>query len=583
MASYDDIVLKIKEDPAAAEFKVAIFSAALLSYRKSSCVLPFPPSFVNEDGTKFKDKIKRGYSSWIEEEDDYSDAIDEHIKKLRQRDTELAKHLNKQVPLDHITKLEEHEKRRARVLAEGESPTPPRYAEPYSKAPKRPRLSEGRVFGEPVSIDDGSDTMAVKQAIIDKKKSEMGISGHETTHVSSTAELLVEHLKRFFQCLPYLNQWLQGVIELPIIWLGNVILNHVKKCYPIPPYQKFDKIKDGDSGMRYLKQDFSNWAETVNKDPSYTFFPKTVEGVCNIVKYAKQMDKGIRLSGFRHSWPDHWADDSNIQVSMLPVQVTDKLNFMIDLLDANDPREPFRVSYYNHSWDDSEFVKIDDPQDEYKGADGKTYANVRVGSAVCGLQILEWCYSRHARAAEGVQGYQLPFDVIMSLNTYGGKVSTMSHGAGLKHATLSDLVVKIEYVDANHKHQYIDDPELLQAAAGSIGMLGIITHITFRMEKASFASYQPKAVELLNAIPPKEDTTSNFYNQMVSDMKNSFYCEYFWFYGNRYVCKNAWNDNGKNSDYKGPMVDKRSHNFQKNSSYMLGLVQAIILVRNAEF
>eukprot|EP00794_Sanderia_malayensis_P010020 gene10020-11043_t len=62
MASYDDIVLKIKEDPAAAEFKVAIFSAALLSYRKSSCVLPFPPSFVNEDGTKCIEKLSHSFS-----------------------------------------------------------------------------------------------------------------------------------------------------------------------------------------------------------------------------------------------------------------------------------------------------------------------------------------------------------------------------------------------------------------------------------------------------------------------------------------------------------------------------------------
>eukprot|EP00794_Sanderia_malayensis_P016976 gene16976-18687_t len=526
-----------------------------------------------------KDKVKIAYASWIKEKEDYFNAIDEHIKELQQGDTELAKHLNEQVPLDYIAKLEEHEKRYARVWVEGETPKLPRYAEPYSKALKMFRLSEKRAmaFGEPIHINDESDLKEFKEAIIDQKKSEMEILGHGTTGTISIAELLAEHLKRFFHCLPYLNQWLQGLITLPIIWLGNMVLTHIKKCYPIPPYQKFDDIKDGASGMRYLKQDFKNWGDTVKKDPSYTFFPKTVEGVCNIVKYAKKMGKGIRLSGFRHSWPDHWADDSNIQVAMLPVQITDKLNYMIELVNDNKPHEPFHVIYYNHCWDDSEFVKIEKPQEEYKGADGKTYANVRVGSAVCGLQILEWCNSRQACAANGIQGYQLPLDVIMSLNTYGGKVSTMSYGAGLKHATLSDLVVKIEYVDANHTHQYIDDPELLQAAAGSIGMLGIITHITFRMEKTSFALYHPKAVQLSDAIPLKEDTTSRAYNQMVSDMKNSFYCEYFWFYGNRNVCKNAWNDNGKSSDYHGPMIDKRIQDIQRSGSYVMGIVQAIIL------
>ena len=56
MDVYERTVEQIRKDPVAAEFKIAIFSAALLSYRHSSCVLPFPPSFISEDGTK---NIKR--------------------------------------------------------------------------------------------------------------------------------------------------------------------------------------------------------------------------------------------------------------------------------------------------------------------------------------------------------------------------------------------------------------------------------------------------------------------------------------------------------------------------------------------
>lgn len=56
MDVYESTVEQIRKDPVAAEFKIAIFSAAVLSYRHSSCVLPFPPAFVNEDGTK---NIKR--------------------------------------------------------------------------------------------------------------------------------------------------------------------------------------------------------------------------------------------------------------------------------------------------------------------------------------------------------------------------------------------------------------------------------------------------------------------------------------------------------------------------------------------
>lgn len=37
---------------------------------------------------------------------------------------------------------------------------------------------------------------------------------------------------------------------------------------------------------------------------------------------------------------------------------------------------------------------------------------------------------------------------------------------------MSDLVQKIEYVDANGVHQSVDDPVLLKAAAGAFGLLG---------------------------------------------------------------------------------------------------------------
>lgn len=55
--TYERVVRQIKKDPLAAEFRLAIFSAALLSYRKNSCVLPFPSAFVNADGSKDIDKL----------------------------------------------------------------------------------------------------------------------------------------------------------------------------------------------------------------------------------------------------------------------------------------------------------------------------------------------------------------------------------------------------------------------------------------------------------------------------------------------------------------------------------------------
>ena len=310
------------------------------------------------------------------------------------------------------------------------------------------------------------------------------------------------------------------------------------------------------------------------KSPSFTFFPKTVDGLCKIVQMAKDKGKGVRVSGFRHSWTDLWADDDKIQVAMLPLQITDKLKYVIDLVETSDPKLPFHVVYYNDEWQDSEFVHIGDPQ-EYTDKYGKCYANVRIGSAVCGLQILEWIFERDAA---GKKGYQLPLDVIMSLNSYGGKISTMSHGSGLEHATLSDLVVKIEYVDANGVHQSIEDPELLKAAAGSLGMLGILTHITLRMEATTYASFQPKLIKIKNAIPIVGDSSSESYLEMIKDINTSFYCEWFWFYSCPNVYKNTWKDSGKACEYKKPLIDLLQQEYQRSSSYLMGTLQAVVMV-----
>ena len=39
----------------------------------------------------------------------------------------------------------------------------------------------------------------------------------------------------------------------------------------------------------------------------------------------------------------------------------------------------------------------------------------------------------------------------------------------------------LEYVDSDGELQYVDDKELLLAAAGSLGLLGITTAITYRV------------------------------------------------------------------------------------------------------
>merc|ERR1719507_382909 len=69
----------------------------------------------------------------------------------------------------------------------------------------------------------------------------------------------------------------------------------------------------------------------------------------------------------------------------------------------------------------------------------------------------------------------------------------MCHGAGIAHRTIADRILKIEYVDSNGELQYVDDPELLLAAAGSLGLLGVVTAITYKVDEMSYARFQPRS------------------------------------------------------------------------------------------
>ena len=54
------------------------------------------------------------------------------------------------------------------------------------------------------------------------------------------------------------------------------------------------------------------------------------------------------------------------------------------------------------------------------------------------------------------------------------------HEAGIQSKTLSDLVMEIQYVDANGVLREVADPSLLRAAAGCFGLLGKLKNTSCR-------------------------------------------------------------------------------------------------------
>lgn len=129
----------------------------------------------------------------------------------------------------------------------------------------------------------------------------------------------------------------------------------------------------------------------------------------------------------------------------------------------------------------------------------------------------------------------------------------------------------MEYVDANGEHRTISDPEHLKAAAGHFGLMGIVTHITFELDKMRYAVLQPVKPDVGLAIPPisREDIpialrktfTKAQYDAALKDFENratnDYYSEWFWFTRSQQCWVNTWNptdDKTDLQDYPSPIL-----------------------------
>lgn len=142
-----------------------------------------------------------------------------------------------------------------------------------------------------------------------------------------------------------------------------------------------------------------------------------------------------------------------------------------------------------------------------------------------------------------------------------------SHGAGIKHPTLSDLVRCIEYVDVQGEVRTVNmaDAKLLKAASGCFGLLGVVTHITFECDAMSTAVMFPVKLDVVEAIPPPPEMKdsdipeplrqSRTEQQKQTDVQNferraneDFYAEWFWFPYSSQVWVNTWKTDNNTKD-----------------------------------
>ncbi|WP_225728944.1 MULTISPECIES: FAD-binding protein [unclassified Nocardia] len=293
--------------------------------------------------------------------------------------------------------------------------------------------------------------------------------------------------------------------------------------------------------------DFANWGLTVGNRPAVTFLPRTRGGIQNLVRWAREHDKRVRVAGYRHSWTDIFGEDGCVLISLLPLREAEQI-----------PSFPTPL----------------DPANELQGInivgtiaeDGVTKALCRIGAGTTNEQFRQWCLSDSG----GRWQWTLPLNVIMVEITYGGSNGPMCHGAGLRNRTLSDLVHEIEFVNANGEFQTVSDPELLRAAAGCFGLLGVVTSLTLKLDPMSFADMRPVKQSILLTVPPPpgfpippaladpavtpdqmEAARVDFERRCAED----FYSEWFWFPYHREGWTHSWNNDAPRAaavDYPSP-------------------------------
>jgi hypothetical protein len=83
----------------------------------------------------------------------------------------------------------------------------------------------------------------------------------------------------------------------------------------------------------------------------------------------------------------------------------------------------------------------------------------RIGDAVTNDEFRRWQLENN---------WATPVDTLLVEVTIAGVTQAICHGGGISHATIPDLVHRVEYVYANGNLQAVRDPILLTAAAGKL-------------------------------------------------------------------------------------------------------------------
>jgi hypothetical protein len=197
----------------------------------------------------------------------------------------------------------------------------------------------GHSFDSTVGVGD-IDRFAVKEPSVHRVT-----DGHVETVISSTAgfprifedEAGTKTMEVRYQCFYFFESdtgcggkqpacVLESARELlsqifPTPHLSAVVPCHIRSLLFL---RYFYTIRTNNTQV-YENKEFQNWGQSVRNTPLWTFIPKTVLGLRNLVKWAKIHGFRVRCGGYRHSWSSTFSQDKQILVSLLNLEEVTKL------------------------------------------------------------------------------------------------------------------------------------------------------------------------------------------------------------------------------------------------------------------
>lgn len=214
----------------------------------------------------------------------------------------------------------------------------------------------------------------------------------------------------------------------------------------------------------YMK--IANWAGTRTYNPEKTFSPRNEEEVCQIVKNTVKEGRKLKVIGSGLSFSDAPAIEQDVLI----------LNNMSNILKINK----------------------EEPKITVQGG-----ANIR---------------EINRQLAENGLGFKNFGSIVMQ--TAAGYTGTATHGTGIRTQILSADITEMKLVDGSGNPQTLNrnqNPELFNYARVHLGLLGIITEITFDCKKAFDVEEELKLLDF--------DTVLANLNKILQENE---YCKLWW-------------------------------------------------------